>query len=187
VLKGNGKAQVKGFKTRFSASVMLLGGLCIGCGKSGSTNDDMCTGVPVTDVIGQSGFVMPNPASTGLPNPASYTTNGDGTVTDNVTGLIWRGTVDPGSYTPTQAATYCANLGGGWRLPTRVELVSLVDFTIASPGPTINQTYFPNTPGAAFGTSSAYGASGGAWLVAFDSGLTSADFVPNAYKVRCVR
>ena len=178
MLEGNREAQVKGFKTRFSASVMLLGGMCIACGKPGSTADG-AAGV-------RCGFVMPNPASTGLPNPASYTTNG-GTVTDNVTGLIWQGTVDPGSYAPAQAATHCANLGGAWRLPTRVELVSLVDFTIASPGPTINQTYFPNTPGAAFCTSSAYGASGGAWFVAFDSGIAGADVVPSAYKVRCVR
>lgn len=146
----------------------------------------MCTGAPVTDAIGQRGFVMPNPASTGLPNAASYTTNGDGTVTDNVTGLIWQGTVDPGSYTQAQAATYCANLGGAWRLPTRLELVSLVDFTIAYPGLPINQTYFPNTPGAAFWTSSAY-ASGYAWFVAFDSGVSSADVVDSASKVRCVR
>jgi hypothetical protein len=33
---------------------------------------------------------MPNPASSGLPNPASYTDLGDGTVKDNVTGLIWQ-------------------------------------------------------------------------------------------------
>jgi hypothetical protein len=175
---------VKQAKMRLSASVLLLGGLWIGCGKS--AND--CNGVPVTGVAGQSGFVMPNPTSAGLPHPASYTTNGDGTVTDNVTGLIWQVAVDPGSYMPAQAATYCANLGGAWRLPTRVELVSLVDFTVASPGPTINQMYFPNTPPAAFWTSTATaGAAGYVWIVGFDSGITSYDVVDSAYRVRCVR
>jgi hypothetical protein len=178
VVKGDGEAQVKGFKARFSAGLMLVGGLCIGCGRSGSTADG-AAGV-------RCGFVMPNPASTGLPNPASYTTNGDGTVTDNVTGLIWQGTVDSDPHTKAQAATYCANLSGAWRLPTRVELVSLVDFTIGSPGPTINQRFFPNTPSAAFWTSSAY-SSGYAWIVAFDSGVASADVVASAYRVRCVR
>jgi hypothetical protein len=217
--------------------MMLLGGLCMGCGESGSAGTGAAGGdtaggettgngstdangggqggsagstagaggdsaraasgggsIGATDTTGtggtmaiRCGFVMPNPASTGLPNPASYTTNGDGTVTDNVTGLIWQGTVDSGSYTQAQAATYCASLGGAWRLPTRVELVSLVDFTVF-PGLTINQVYFPNTPGAAFWTSSAAaGASDYRWIVAFDSGIASIDTVGSNYNVRCVR
>ena len=32
-----------------------------------------------------------------------------------------------------------------WRLPTREELRSIVDYQIKYPGPTINQRYFPNT------------------------------------------
>jgi hypothetical protein len=181
--------------------VVLLGGLLVGCGNAGSTATDADGGTAGGETTGdgtagatapctdgrQSGFVMPNPASTGLPNPASYTTNGDGTVTDNVTGLVWQGTVDPGSYTQAQAATYCASLGGAWRLPTRVELVSLVDFTIASPGVTINQTYFPSTPAAEFWTSSpAAGDSSYAWLVAFDGGIASIGVVQSANRVRCV-
>jgi hypothetical protein len=130
---------------------------------------------------------MPNPAGTGLPNPASYTANGDGTVTDNVTGLIWQGTVDPGSYTQAQAAAYCVSLGGAWRLPTRIELVSLVDFTVAYPGVMINQTHFPNTPSETFWTSSTTaGTSGYAWIVGFD-GVAGYDVVENTHGVRCVR
>ena len=33
---------------------------------------------------------MPNPSSSGLPNPSSYTDLKDGTVQDNVTGLVWQ-------------------------------------------------------------------------------------------------
>ncbi len=32
-----------------------------------------------------------------------------------------------------------------WRLPTREELRSIVDYTVKYPGPTINQHFFPNT------------------------------------------
>ncbi|WP_455206294.1 Lcl C-terminal domain-containing protein [Kaarinaea lacus] len=32
-----------------------------------------------------------------------------------------------------------------WRLPTREELRSIVDYQIRYPGPTVNQKYFPNT------------------------------------------
>jgi hypothetical protein len=131
---------------------------------------------------------MPNPAGTGLPNPASFTTNGDGTVTDNVTGLIWQGTVDPGSFTQAQAATYCAGLGGAWRLPTRIELVSLVDFTVAYPGVMIDHTHFPNTPSKTFWTSSTTaGAPSYGWIVGFDSGVASYDAVEGTHGVRCVR
>jgi hypothetical protein len=170
---------VKRLRARLGG-VLLLGGLCIGCGKSdgGVSMAPSCAGA----------FVMPNPASTGLPNPASYTTNTDGTVADNVSGLVWQGAVDPGDYTQARAGTSCANLGGAWRLPTRLELVSLVDFTVAYPGLTINSKYFPNTPAASFWTSSATaGASEYAWIVGFDSGVASVDSVASTHDVRCVQ
>ena len=171
-------------------------------------NDDMCTGTPVggsgnTQCV-CNGFTMPNPATAGLPNPASYTDNGDGTITDKVTGLVWEKSPSPtvaqciGSGTATatfpavtcgqgQALAYCAGKGGGWRLPSRVELVSLVDFTIASPGPTINAA-LPGTPGDRFWTSAPFAASAGfAWYVDFKDGATSFDFDTAHYRVRCVR
>lgn len=43
-----------------------------------------------------------------------------------------------------------------WRMPTRQELVSIVDYGRPYPGPTIDPTYFPNTPASDFWSASAY-------------------------------
>ena len=65
-----------------------------------------------------------------LPNPASYDTSVAGIVLDKVTGLIWQRSVSAPSYTWTEAKSYCEGLTlagySDWRLPTRIELVSLV-------------------------------------------------------------
>lgn len=64
--------------------------------------------------------------------PLSYTDNGNGTVTDNVTGLIWQQADDGSARDWADAATYCESLvlGGSnnWRLPTRRELIHIVDY-----------------------------------------------------------
>ncbi len=133
---------------------------------------------------------MPNPSNTGLPNPASYTDLGDGAVLDNVTGLVWQRDVPSGGYTWQEAKDYCASLslgGRGWRLPTRIELVSLVDFTKADPGPTIDTTAFPNAPSNWFWSSSLWdGPAPAAWYVNFLYGNTRYAEMDNPYQVRCV-
>jgi formylglycine-generating enzyme required for sulfatase activity len=133
---------------------------------------------------------MPNPPNTGLPNPASYTDLGDGTVLDNVTGLVWQRDVPSGDYTWQEAMDYCASLslrGCAWRLPTRIELVSLVDFTKADPGPTIDTTAFPNTPGDWFWSSSLWdGPAPAAWYVYFAYGYTYYADAASTGAVRCV-
>jgi hypothetical protein len=91
------------------------------------------------------GFIMPNPVNApgDLPNRASYTKNGAAhTVTDNVTGLTWEAQVDQTIYTQDGAVLHCQNkAGGNWRLPTRIELVSLIDVTVPKPGPTISDAF----------------------------------------------
>ncbi|MCP4182616.1 MAG: DUF1566 domain-containing protein, partial [Hyphomicrobiales bacterium] len=66
-------------------------------------------------------------------NQASYQDNGDGTVTDLQTGLIWQQVQPDGRYTWTDAKTYAENLTLGgysdWRLPTIKELYSLALFS----------------------------------------------------------
>jgi len=65
-------------------------------------------------------------------NQPSYTNNGDGTITDNVTGLMWE--QDMGikiSYPDAFTKAANSNLGGysDWRVPTIKELYSLANFT----------------------------------------------------------
>ncbi len=92
-------------------------------------------------------------------NQQSYTDNGDGTVTDNITGLIWQ--QDPGEKMTWAEAVDNLDafneqaLGGysDWRIPTMKELYSLVDFSgntrmsSSASTPYINTDYFKFTYG----------------------------------------
>lgn len=71
-------------------------------------------------------------------NPPSYKDNGDGTVTDNVTGLVWQ--QDPGNkktFNEAVAGASKCTVGGyaDWRLPTIKELYSLIQFNGTDPDP----------------------------------------------------
>ena len=57
----------------------------------------------------------------------SYTDNGDGTVTNNYSGLIWQKDGSSVRLEWAEAKDYCEGLGNGWRLPTRVELETFID------------------------------------------------------------
>jgi hypothetical protein len=94
--------------------------------------------------------------------------------------------------TQATAAAYCKSLARGghcdWRLPTRIELVSLVDYARAAP-PLMDDTHFDADENA-FWTSSPAAADpvNLAWVVNFENGLVEADFmVTTLLDVRCVR
>ena len=76
-------------------------------------------------------------------NPPSFTDNGDGTLTDNITGLMWQKT-DGGEITFEHASVYCKNvtLGGynDWRLPASHELFSINNYNNLNPA--LNTTCF---------------------------------------------
>lgn len=120
-------------------------------------------------------------------NPMSYSDNGNGTVTDNVIGLMWQKQDDGTQRTWADAGTYCdaLTLGGhsDWRLPSKKELISLVDYSVPYPGPTVNPSYFT---GANEYWSEADDISF-AWYVSFYSGGTSLYGKTHDAHVRCVR
>jgi Protein of unknown function (DUF1566)/Secretion system C-terminal sorting domain len=79
-------------------------------------------------------------------NAPFYTDNGNGTITDNVTSLMWQ-KVDGGEMTIENAVIYANNLSLGgfsdWRLPTPIESFSILNHQNNMPA--INTTYFTQT------------------------------------------
>jgi hypothetical protein len=63
---------------------------------------------------------------------SSFIDNGDGTVSDTDTGLMWQKDTAPGIYTWEQSLHYCDTLShagySDWRLPNVNELQSIVDY-----------------------------------------------------------
>lgn len=132
---------------------------------------------------------MPNAAS-GLPNAQSFDTQRAGVVLDRVTGLMWQQKLDDQQLTLAAANQHCADLSLGsfddWRLPTRLELVSILDTTRTQPA--INVTAFPDTPSDWFWSSTVAGSDPqSAWYVYFYFGYPKTDLVSNQFSVRCVR
>lgn len=133
---------------------------------------------------------MPNPPGLGLPNPQAYQAMGSDLVRDQVTGLVWLKSPVDGFHTWDEATRACQDLSSGgeddFRLPTRLELVTLVDFRYSDPA--IDKTAFPGTPSEAFWTSSAVaGTPDHAWYVNFYFGSTDEAPTATASHARCVR
>jgi hypothetical protein len=120
---------------------------------------------------------------------ASFTNNGDGTVTDNSTGLMWQ-QGESSAMTWEATLSYCEGLTLGnhpaWRLPNIKELESLTDDTRYNPS--IDTTLFPNAHASAYWSSTTHASSTYyEWYVYFGSGYVSSSFWSNSRYVRCVR
>jgi hypothetical protein len=149
-------------------------------------------------------------------NAMSFTDNGDGTITDNITGLMWQkcsvGQNNDGtcSGTPTAYSWYKASgtfnatynpvstdvcgsltLGGhtDWRLPTKLELFTILNFGTFNPA--IDTTYFPNTESSneigEYWSSTVQPGGSSMMEVGFYRGLTMGLPGSSAFYVRCVR
>lgn len=135
-------------------------------------------------------------------NPYSvYANNGDGTVTDKQTGLMWQqcslglsgtdctsGTIATFTW-QAALATANSNTGNGysdWRLPNINELASLTEDACSAP--TTNETLFPATASSYYWSSSPYNLNDfEAWNVNFDNGVQAASAKNDSYAIRLVR
>ncbi len=135
-----------------------------------------------------------------LPAFAAFTDNGDGTVTDSQTGLVWmrcslgqtwNGTTCTGTaaaYPWAQATALTHTYAGrsDWRLPKIRELKSIAD--VGKYNPAIDGSAFPATPASGFWSGSPVaGVSGGAWGVGFYHGNDDWGDRNSAFQVRLVR
>ncbi|MBI5543329.1 MAG: DUF1566 domain-containing protein [Deltaproteobacteria bacterium] len=123
--------------------------------------------------------------------PLSAYTITTNTVLDSQTCLMWQRNVSSSTYSWQEAKNYCSNLVlatySDWRLPTTIELQSILDRSTEDP--TVNTTAFPNTPTEEWFWSSSPDASDGssAWRVYFRYGYSSLySQSVNGY-ARCVR
>ncbi len=121
---------------------------------------------------------------------SNFNDNGNGTISDANTGLVWQKDDDGTTPSWTAALTYCEGLSlagqTDWRLPNRMELISIVDYTQINPS--INTMYFPSSKSSGYwsSTSNAFNAFA-AWYVLFSYGNVEFYGKTNSYYVRCVR
>ena len=134
---------------------------------------------PGVDPVSWAAFKMPNYLPTvdagSTVNPIAYNTAFAEEVEDTVTGLVWRKVVigapaEPFGFLRSQEAARaeCQKLGP-WRLPKRIELVTLISY--GHPAPAIDTTAFPNFPSNEVWTSSEVRPLNGEyWAVDFQTG-----------------
>ncbi|AKV01313.1 hypothetical protein AKJ09_07976 [Labilithrix luteola] len=117
-------------------------GQCAGGRCPGPTGEEAGTDVNVPetsrpDVVTETGpgvsrvtwakWIMPNDdASATSDNLLSYDEVG-GVVTDKITSLVWQAASSPTPLDFEGARRFCQDQTGSWRLPSRIELVTLLD------------------------------------------------------------
>jgi hypothetical protein len=140
---------------------------------------------------------MPNPdaaiapdSAVPLPNPMTYDAGQEGGTLDWQTKLLWETDGAQVASTYLEAWGHCSSLGPGWRVPTRIELVSLVDFTRYSPSidePPFARTQMMKpywTSSVVWAPDAGADAAVNYWTVWFNDGLVYPDHA-GGY-VRCV-
>ena len=130
---------------------------------------------------------------TNNPSASRFTTAFPGAVLDKNTGLVWEQAPDATTRIWRFSTLYCANkavpsVGGtrGWRLPSVIELASLVDPSL--PAPFVPASVFTGVQSAVYwSASTGAGHPTDAWVVVFgDGGVSNGDKAGN-FLAWCVR
>ncbi len=135
---------------------------------------------------------------------AAYIDNGDGTVTDNLTGLMWQkcsmgqtnnsdsgacdGSASQFNWQNAMNQSEALTLAGhsDWRLPNHNELQSIVDHSTYYPA--IDSSAFPNTVSSRYWSSTTcVNNQNCAWYVYFDNGYVYNNYKSRSYYVCAVR
>jgi uncharacterized protein DUF1566 len=141
-------------------------------------------------------WVMPNSPRTDpdAPHQAEYLDNGDGTVSDVLTGLVWQKANIPELYVWDDAMTYCAKLElasfSDWRLPSRLELVTIEELLTIGNSSSDQIGAFayvlqPSTMGLFWSSTLVHDTATWAWIVG--GPIYSARTKTEEKYVRCVR
>lgn len=159
---------------------------CAGTGQDGEWGRDVTR---PNSANGRAGFSFTKIGAGGESLPKNATTWS--CVNDKVTGLTWEVKTDDGgprdkdllftnqgNRQPGDASSYVASVNAAglcgasdWRLPTRAELESLLDYSVPYPGARIDSTWFPNSPATLHWSSTSAQVNGGGpsyfWVVSY--------------------
>lgn len=125
------------------------------------------------------------------PSPR-FTDNGDGTVTDGLTGLLWEQKPSTKTLAWEDAVSYCARLSvggrGDWRLPNFTELQSLMNAGVLAPARWLVKEGFDDLLNGFYWSSTTYAPNPiNAWAAGMDSGSLSGTSKSHASYVWAVR
>ncbi|WOP16490.1 DUF1566 domain-containing protein [Ottowia sp. SB7-C50] len=166
----------------------------VGGGAAGFDFTRICWNGAAEGTAGCTGTLVANGTGT-----ASATPTTDWACTrDNVTGLVWSLQTQTATWTAAAAAAY-PNAGhnsatrcgysSGWRLPTRRELLSIVNYGVWNPA--IDSDYFPLTNSAFYLTGDFFfqPETGRVWAMDFKDGsgfITSLDYSSSIRLIRAI-
>lgn len=150
---------------------------------------------------GDAGFDFTKVCMDGTPNcamPANTSANPAATdwacTKDNVTNLVWSLQIQLATWITATVSTYPdaghnsvtrCGFNSGWRLPTRRELLSIVNYD--GRNPSVDSNYFPTTPVNLFWTNDPYQTTSNAWQVSFIDGYSNAYPTTTPLFIRLVR
>jgi len=127
------------------------------------------------------------------PTQNRFKDNGDGTITDHCTNLLWQKGTSDTHPTWDEAPAFCSslNLGtlSGWRVPTIQELFTIVNYNTTTgifsfPQFDFGQSLYPG--GLYLWSSSDSNISGHAWQIQFTNGNVTMLQKTSQLEVRCV-